>query len=200
MDPMKSKKFKTTRTTLGKLHLLVEDEAWQDDADIPQYAVEKGKDITDHVEDRANVLTITGVIFADKKHSVAEKVKAIRKYKNAGKRLTYVGRRTGTNFLINKFNYDSNVKISNGHPFTIVLQEVRIADNDKKTSKKSAKNKSNGGTKQTSGSKGATTHKVKKGDTYWDLAKKYGTTWQKLYKLNKYPPRKIPIGVILKLR
>lgn len=196
----KSKPFKTTRTTLGKLHLLVEKEVWQDDADIPQYAVEKGKDVTDHVEDRANVLTITGVIFGDKKHTVAEKVKAIRKYKNEGKRLTYVGRRTGSNFLINKFTYESEAKVGNGHKFTIILQEVRIAGDEKKSSKKGAKGKSNGGTKQTSGSKsGATTHKVKGGDTYWDLAKKYGTTWEELYKLNKYPPRKIPIGVTLKL-
>jgi 5'-nucleotidase / UDP-sugar diphosphatase len=43
-------------------------------------------------------------------------------------------------------------------------------------------------------------HLVKAGDTYWDLAARfYGnpTKWGKLYKANKYQPRRIPIGVKL---
>ena len=198
---VKSKPFKTTRHTLGKVHLLVEKESWQRDVEIPQYAVESGKKISDHVEQKPKVLTLTGIIFADKKHKISEKINGLARYENDGKRLTYVGRRTGTNFLINRFSYDSESVIGNGHRFSITLQEVRIVDKQSKTKKKSAKNKTNAGSQQTKGGNGnnSDSHTVRSGDTYIALAKKYGTTWQKLYELNKYPARKIPIGVELKL-
>lgn len=196
---VKSKPFKTTRHTLGKVHLLVEKESWQRDVEIPQYAVESGKKISDHVEQKPKVLTLTGIIFADKKHKISEKINGLARYENDGKRLTYVGRRTGTNFLINRFSYDSESVIGNGHRFSITLQEVRIVAKQGKTKKKSAKSKTNAGSQQTQGAGKTKSHTVKPGDTYWDLAKKYGTTWQKLHELNKYPPRKIPIGVKLKI-
>lgn len=198
----KSKPFKTTKHTLGKVHLLVEKESWQHDVEVPQYAVEDGKKISDHVQEQPQTLLLTGVIFKDKKHTVAEKIKGLKKYENKGKKLTYVGRRTGTNFLITKFSYESEAVIGNGHRFTIQLQEIRISGEKNKTKKTNAKGKTNGGKKQTSGGNGSgkgTTYTVKKGDTYWELAKKYDCTWQELYKLNKYPPRKIPIGVKLKI-
>ena len=182
----KSKPFKTTKHTLGKV----------------QYAVEEGKQIRDHVQEQPQTLSLTGVIFKDKKHTVAEKIKGLKKYENKGKKLTYVGRRTGTNFLITKFNYESEAVIGNGHRFTIQLQEIRISGEKNKTKKTNAKGKTNGGKKQTSGGSGSgkgDTCTVKAGDTYWELAKKYDCTWQELYKLNKYPPRKIPIGVKLKI-
>ena len=55
--------------------------------------------------------------------------------------------------------------------------------------------------KKTENKKGvkATTHTVKKGDTYSSLAKKYGVTVASLQKLNGYDPRKIPIGAKLKV-
>lgn len=189
-----------TKTKLGKVHLFVTKEAWDDDADIPRYSVEKGKDVSDHVQDKPNILVLTGFIFSDKSQTVSEKIKKLRAYKNKGVLLTFVGRRTGTNFLINRFHYDSENTTSNGHPFTMTLQEVRIATKKGKPKKKSAKNKVVSGRKQTNGNKKTAYHIVKKGDCYWDLARKYGTTWQQLYKWNKYPPRRIPIGVKLKVR
>lgn len=194
------KKTKKKQSKLGNVYLFVEKESWSDEADIPTYAVEKGLDISDHVQDKPNELTITGIILKDSKHTVAEKIKTMKKYKNNGTKLTYVGRRTGTNFLIKKISYDSEVTIANGHSFSLSLQEVRIASKYKKTKKKSLKGKSNGGRKQTNNSKSKKYHIVKKGECYWILAKKYGTTWQQLYKWNKYPPRKIPIGVKLRVR
>lgn len=191
---------KKKQSKLGKVYLFIEKESWSDEADIPTYAVEKGLDISDHVEDKPNELTISGIILKDNKHTVAEKIKTLKKYKNNGTRLTFVGRRIGTNLMIRKISYDSEVTIANGHNFTLYLQQVRIASKYKKTKKKSLKGKSNGGRKQTTNAKGRKYHIVKKGECYWILAKKYGTTWQQLYKWNKYPPRRIPIGVRLRVR
>lgn len=195
-----SKEMKTTRTTLGKVHLNVEHENWQRDADIPQYAVEVGKDISDHVKERATVLTITGVIFKDKKHTVAEKIRGLEKYKQDGTFLTYAGRRTGRNFLINKFSYESEAQIGNGHKFTIILQEVRVAGKKPKTSKKGAKGKTKSGTVQTANSKGTKYHTTVRGDTYIGLGKKYGTDWKKIKGWAGYPDRRIPIGIKIKVR
>lgn len=191
-----------TKTKLGKVHLFVTKESWTDDADIPRYAVEKGTDISDHVQDKPNTVVLTGIIFADKSQSVTEKIKKLRAYKNKGVLLTYVGRRTGSNFLISKFSYDSENKISNGHQFSITLQETRIAKKKGKPNKKSAKKKTTSGRKQTKNkdNQKAIYHIVKSGDNYAVLAKKYGGTWQKLYEWNKYPPKKIPIGVKLRVK
>ncbi|MGR6899544.1 LysM peptidoglycan-binding domain-containing protein [Rummeliibacillus sp. BSL5] len=191
---------KAKKCKLGKMYLFIEKESWLDEANIPTYAVEHGIDISDHIEDRPNEVTLTGIIYSDNKHTIAEKINGLKKYKNTGIRLTYVGRRTGTNFLIRKFSYDSEVSIANGHSFSLSLQEIRIAKKYKKTKKKSAKGKSNGGRKQTSNSKSKKYHITRSGDTYWVLARKYGTTWQQLQKWNKYPPKRIPIGVKLKVR
>lgn len=43
-------------------------------------------------------------------------------------------------------------------------------------------------------------HLVQPGDTYWALARKYGTTVKKLRALNGYPDTKIPVGVELRIR
>lgn len=43
-------------------------------------------------------------------------------------------------------------------------------------------------------------HVVQLCDTYWGIAKKYGTTVKKLRALNGYPDTKIPVGVELKVR
>lgn len=191
---------KAKKCKLGKMYLFIEKESWLDEANIPTYAVEYGIDISDHIEDRPNEVTLTGIIYSDNKHTIAEKIKGLKKYKNNGIRLTYAGRRTGTNFLIRKFSYDSEVSIANGHSFSLSLQEVRIAKKYKKPKKKTAKGKSNGGRKQTNNSKSKKYHTTRSGDTYWVLARKYGTTWQQLYKWNKYPPKRIPIGVKLRVR
>jgi len=41
---------------------------------------------------------------------------------------------------------------------------------------------------------------IKKGDTYSELAQKFGTTVEKLRKLNKYEDRKLPIGKKMKIK
>lgn len=186
---------------LGKINLHVIKESWSDDADIPSYAVEDGLNISDHVEDKPNVLTLTGILFKDKKYSVAAKIKELKKYKNGKSLLTYVGRRTGKNFKITRFSYDSESKIANGHNFSMTLQEIRIAKKATKTKKKGAKKKSSAGRKQTSNKKDSPVyHKTKKGDCYIKLGKQYGTKWTQIQAWNKYPARRIPIGVKLRVR
>nr|WP_230113485.1 LysM domain-containing protein [Bacillus velezensis] len=41
---------------------------------------------------------------------------------------------------------------------------------------------------------------MKKGDTYWGCARKYGTTVSALRRLNPWPDRRIPIGVKMRIK
>lgn len=191
--------FNLSRTLINDVHLIVEHEKWNDGARVPKEAVESGKDITDHVTPKAITVTLTGVILWDVKMKVAEKVKKLQEYKNGGQLVTYVGRRSQANMLIEDFNYDSEVKIGNGHKFTMTLTEVRFAKKAETPKSATAKDKSNEGKQQAKGDSD-NVHIVKPGDTYIALAKKYGTTWQTLQKLNGYPPTKIPVGAKLKVK
>ena len=53
---------KAKKCKLGKMYLFIEKESWLDEANIPTYAVEYGIDISDHIEDRPNEVTLTGII------------------------------------------------------------------------------------------------------------------------------------------
>ncbi|MEI2461516.1 LysM domain-containing protein [Bacillus subtilis] len=65
---------------------------------------------------------------------------------------------------------------------------MKTAGKKKKASKKKTKKS------------GKLYHKVKKGDTYWGCARKYGTTVNALRRLNPWPDRRIPIGVKMRIR
>lgn len=190
-----------TKTKLGDVHLFIKTENWVDDAEIPSYPVESGLDISDHVEDKANIVALTGTFYTDQKLSYVEKLVKLRKYKNEGRLLNYAGKRSGVNFLINSFSYDSKVEISNGHDFTLVLKEVRIAKKVVTTKKQTAKTKTSSGKQQTQGKKTSVVyHTIKKGDTYIGLGKKYGTDWKQIKKWAGYPDNNIPNGVKVRVK
>lgn len=195
------KKLPLTKAKLGVIHLFIKTETFVNDADIPSYAVETGIDISDHVKDKANVITLKGTLFSDRKLTYAEKIVRLRRYKNQGRLLTYTGKRTGTNLMITNFTYDSDASVRNGHDFTLVLKEVRIAKKAVKTKKKSAKSKTNSGNQQTQGKKSTVKyHIIKRGDTYSSLGKKYGTDWRQIKKWAGYPDTKIPIGAKVRVK
>lgn len=197
-----STKLPLTKARLGVIHLFIKRERWTDDAVIPSYPVETGLDITDHVEDKANVLVIEGVLFTDRKLDYVEKLRLIRKYKDEGRVLNFKGKRSNTNFLISNFVYESDSTISNGQEFTLTLKEVRFAKKAVVTKKKAAKGKTSSGKQQTQGknSGGTKYHITKKGDTYIGLGKKYGTPWRDIKKWAGYPDRRIPIGVKVRVK
>lgn len=199
IDDKGQRLLKPSRTIVGDVHLIVEKEQWHDDARIPKEAVEQGKDITDHVTPTPITVSLSGVILWDVKMKVDQKIAKLQEYKNGGQLVTYVGRRVQANMLIEKFNYDGEVEIGNGHKFTMTLTEVRFAKKAETPKSASAQEKTSEGKQQMKGDN-SNVHIVKAGDTYIALAKKYGTTWQQLQKLNGYPPTKIPVGAKLKVK
>lgn len=195
-----SSRIPRTKIKLGRVNLFIEKENWNDSVNLPQYPVENGLPITDHVERQPRSVKLNGIFFADSKYTISEKIKILNTYRNKGTKLAYAGRRTGRNLAIKTVETDSDFTGKNNIPFTIELVEIRVIGKKKKKKKKSTNKKTSGGRKQTSNSKSKKWHTIKKGDTYSELGVKYGTPWKTLYKWNKYPILALPIGKKMRVR
>ncbi|MCT6926171.1 phage baseplate protein [Metasolibacillus sp.] len=190
----------------SKLHGLlihVESEDASIDVDIPTHKVEKGINLSDHVERKPIVVKISGLLIRPTKDRVETLVKKLQKIETEGKAITYEGRRIYKKMLVSGLSIKATAKAVNGYQFSLMLTEVRIAQSSYVPPKTKAVTapKAQAGRKQTANKKDNknVTHVVKKGDTYSSLAKKYGVTVASLQKLNGYDSRKIPIGAKLKI-
>ena len=193
----------------SKLHGLlihVENEDTSIDVEIPTHKVEKGIELSDHVERKPIVVKISGLLVRPTADRVETLVQKLQKIEVEGKTVTYEGRRIYKNMLVSGLSIKASSKVMNGYQFSLTLTEVRIAQSSymNPVVKAVASPKEQAGRKETENKKDTKaanpiTHTVKKGDTYSSLAKKYGVSVASLQKLNGYDPRKIPIGVKLKV-
>lgn len=185
---------------LGDISLFIEKESEKPRVEATEYPVERGEPFTDHVAKRPTEFTITGSILSDNWQSVRDKLVG---YMNNGTFLKYVGKTTATDVIILEMPLDYNNSIANGADISITLRKVRVT----KTSwvKAAPKQKPQQKPPTTSGKKktvskkkksanAAVYHVIKKGDTYWGLSKKYGSSITQLRAWNKWPDRAIPIG------
>lgn len=181
-------------------------ETYNSSVSVTSYPVEKDLPLNDSVQRNPDTFTVSGKILdASRKNKNSNKKKQkIIELMNKGKVVKYVGRLKVSNVLITDINGTYTSAVGNGHEFSMSLQRVRIATTPyrkKKTKKKSSGKKT---VKKKTTTKKATTkkvyHKVRRGDTYWGLSRKYGTSINQLRKWNKYPDRRIPIGVKLRAR
>lgn len=177
-------------------------ETYNSSVSVTSYPVEKGLPLNDSVQRNPDTFTVSGKILdASRKNKNSNKKKQkIIELMNKGKVVKYVGRLKVSNVLITDINGTYTSAVGNGHEFSMSLQRVRIATTPyrkKKTKKKSSGKKSVTSKKKTTTRK---YHTVKKGNTYWSLSRKYGTSINQLRKWNKYPDRRIPIGVKLRVK
>lgn len=162
------------------------------------YPVEKGFAITDSIQLQPQTFSISGRIVR-KTQKEADAVKtSIKNLQKKGKLVKYIGRINASDVLITSFSPSYDGSIANGFNMSLELQQIRIA----KTPyvKKKTKKKVSGKKSVKKKNSGPVYHKVKKGDTYWGCWKKYGTPIATLRKWNKYPDRRIPIGVKLRVK
>lgn len=174
-------------------------ESFTNTINATSYPTEKGLPITDSVQRQPKTFTITGKILAKSNSEAIKIYEALEKKQNAGTLVTYVGRTTAKNVIITNMSPSFDATVANGMSISIDLQEIRIAKSPyvkKKTTKKKSGKKSKSNTKKTK----KVYHVTKKGDCYWKLWKKYGTSISQLRKWNKYPDRRIPIGVKLRVK
>jgi LysM domain len=177
---------------LGKVQLLIEKEGDSKSIDATSYPVEEGIAITDHVERKPEEFSLSGFIIGPNYKSDKE---YLEKEMYKGTMFTYVGRNIAKNVIIVDISGDVDSTIANGTAISIKLREIRIASTPWVKVK-------NGGKKKPVSSKpsGPVYHVTKKRDTYWGCWKRYGTSIAQLRKWNKYPDRRIPIGVKLRVK
>ncbi|WP_026678218.1 LysM peptidoglycan-binding domain-containing protein [Fictibacillus gelatini] len=188
---------------LGKINLLITDESIGNSVDATSYPVEKGEPFTDHVQQNAQTISLNGYILGS---DYRTRLQYLRDSMRKGEILSYTGRTIAQNVIILSIDDNRTAETANGSAVSIKLQFVRLVKTPwKKAPKKQKpqrKPKSNSGKKKPTPKKktSAVYHKTRSGDTYWGLSKKYGTPISTLRKYNKYPDRRIPIGVKLRVK
>lgn len=178
---------------LGKIKIVNEKESDNPEVEVTSYPVERGIPITDHVQRKPEITSISGFLLGKNPN---KDFAYLKKQMYAGKLLNYTGRKVAKNVVITNLSRDIG-EYKNGFAISVELQEIRIAKSPfvkKKVKAAGKKKKSN--TKK----KSAVYHKVKKGETYSHMRMWYGTSLSQLRKWNKYPDRRIPIGVKLRVK
>lgn len=188
---------------LGSINLFVEDESYSESVTATAYPVEKGVAFTDHVERNPKSISLKVFLSGSQANDTLAK---LRTQMQKGTIVKYVGRATASNVIILTLDHTRNA-IKNGFELSITLREVRIAKSPwvkaKKKQKPNRKPTDNTGKKKPTTKKSRGTaryHLTRSGDTYWDLSRKYGTSIPQLRTWNRYPDRRIPIGVKLRVK
>lgn len=92
-------------------------------ADITEYPIEGGNQISDHAALRPVALAIDGVVAGS---SAAEVLATVRSWQENRLLVTYSGRGTYRDFVIKEFRPTEDVEVGDGFRFSMTLQEVRI--------------------------------------------------------------------------
>jgi LysM repeat protein len=182
-----------------EIHVITETPEYS--VNVTQYPVEDDIALTDHVERLPSMMTITGKILGPDAANIREKLKEAM---YSGQRLDYVGRNAFRQVLIASIETEHDYEVANGYRFTMTLQQVRIAKpsyapllNDPILLAQ-VKPTTSAGQQQVADKPSAGTpqmHTIRRGETFYSIAPKYGTTWQAILALNPgVDPRKLQIG------
>lgn len=158
---------------INDLYVFVEDEDVGREIDATEHPVEKGINITDHVNPKAITVSLKGRIVGS---NAANTIQLLQKMMQTGVLVKYIGRSTMSNAIITKFNTSHPNTIHGGCSFTCEIKKVRIAqsaykaaESTKTSTKTAAKSKTGTQQKTTKSTATAVYHTVKKGDTVWAL-------------------------------
>ena len=190
---------------INNYYVFLIDEDVKRGVSVSKHPVESGLDVTDNTKREPKVISIKGEIVGSNAKQILDKIEALHQ---KGKLIKYVGQNILNNALITTFDSSHPNTIYGGCAFTAEIEEIRIAKSPLVTKKAVAKKQV---TKKTTAVKTATKkatkptttskkYKVKRGDTLWDIAKKYygkGSQYPKIVKANKGKiknPNKIQAG------
>lgn len=190
---------------LDTIELFIDDESEDHSVKATEYAVERGEPFTDHVSKESSKFSISGYIISDDYEADKEK---LIKMMESGKNITYVGKMNASNVIILSVGGKHSSSVANGMGLSVSLRRVRLTTTPWQKapaiSKPAQKPPTSGGSKKPVPAKPSTStavyHITKKGDTYWGLSKKYGSSIANLRTWNKYEDTKIPINVKVRVK
>lgn len=149
---------------INNLYIFVEDETLDHDIESSSYPVEKGIEITDHIQKKPVSLTLKGKIIDHDGAKASDILSKVKNLQTSGSLITYVGRNAVSNMQIQTFSTSHPYTNWGGCDFDMTLKEVRIAN------PAYSSDINNGGTQQIDkGENKNVYHNVKKGDTVWTL-------------------------------
>ncbi|MGG6311561.1 phage baseplate protein [Paenibacillus macerans] len=108
---------------LNGMYIMVESEEPDFPIEVTDQPVEKGIDLTDHVQRKARTISLSGYIVGDNAVQVRD---SINQLKDAGEIVTYSGRNLFSGLIVG-FSGKHDSSVANGFSFTMDLREVRIA-------------------------------------------------------------------------
>ncbi|MBC1307889.1 phage baseplate protein [Listeria booriae] len=186
---------------LAGIYITNETETFTPSVEVTQHPVEQGVAITDHVQKNNRTISVTGMLLAKDSATAERNYNTLLAKMESGAFVTYVGRTYAANYLITSMPKDYSI-VKNGFGISIELQQVRIAKSPWVKKKTTVQVKAKKSTAKPKTSTAKKFHKIKKGECYWILARKYGTNLNTLmgWKENKWPARRIPIGVMVRVK
>lgn len=181
---------------LNNYYIFVQDEDVKRGVSISSHPVEKGIAITDNVKHEPAVISIKGEIVGANASTTLDKIADLHKN---GKLVKYIGQNIMSNALITSFDTSHPNTIYGGCAFTMEIKEVRIASSPLVTKKTSTKvqvtkkstltsNKSTSKSSKTTSKSTSKKYTVKRGDSLWNISKKYygsGAKYTKIVNANK---------------
>lgn len=188
---------------LNEYYIFVEDEDVKRGVSVSSHPVESGLDLTDNVKREPITISIKGEIVGNDAKKKLEKIQALH---HGGKYVKYVGQNILSKAIITSFDTSHPNTIYGGCAFTMEIREIRVAKSPLVVKKKGKKKTKSGKKQTTKKSKKNTktkTYKVKRGDTLWNISKKYygsGAKYTKIATANKLKnPNVIKVGQKLKI-
>ena len=145
-------------------YIFVVDEDIDYTVESTSHPVEKGIDITDHIQRKPINLSLNGKIIDNNTAKAADILGKIKNLQNSGSLITYIGRNSLSNLQIQDFSISSPYTNWGGYDFEMTLKEVRFAKSAYDAAK-SAKLAA----QTTQGNNNKVYHTVKKGDCVWSL-------------------------------
>ena len=91
--------------------------------EVSDHPIEDGASVSDHVALRPVTIPMNGVVAGE---GAAEKIAALRRWRNERHRLRYTGRNIFKNYVISELSSEHDAEVGDGFRFRRVLQEVRI--------------------------------------------------------------------------
>lgn len=110
--------------TINGMYITVEDEDPQYSVDITDQPVERGIDVSDHVQRKPRVMSLSGLIVGP---DAAQTREALLYFMENGSIVNYDGRNSFVG-LIQEMNPKHNYKVADGFRFSMTLKEVRVAE------------------------------------------------------------------------
>lgn len=185
---------------INNYYVFVIDEDVKRGVSISEHPVESGLNITDNVKREAMVISIQGEIVGKNASNVLKKIQDLHQ---KGQYVKYIGRNVLNKCFITTFDTSHPNTIYGGCSFTMEIKEIRVAKSPL-VAKKGKKTKSGKQqtTKKSKKNTKAKTYTVKRGDTLWNIAKKYygsGAKYTKIVSANKLKSNSVKVGQKLKI-